>query len=181
MNSVPRYVAERKAHQKGANHDLGHQWRAAPPRRPERKPALARTRSAGVVDREVDDRRETIPAEGGSPLQIRASDIYEWVSGRFFVVHTAYGRIGDQDVGGIEMIGYDPEAKMFRTQFFDSEGNITAQDLKFESGTWTWSGHNARATGVLREDGRAMPTLHEWSDDGVNWRPSMNVTLWKVV
>jgi hypothetical protein len=48
-------------------------------------------------------------------------------------------------------------------------------------GRWTWSGPHARATGVLSEDGRAMPTLHEWSDDGVNWRPSMDVTLRKVV
>jgi hypothetical protein len=35
--------------------------------------------------------------------------------------------------------------------------------------------------GVLSDDGRAMPTRHEWSDDGVTWRPSMDVTLWKVV
>jgi hypothetical protein len=26
-----------------------------------------------------------------------------------------------------------------------------------------------------------MPTLHEWSDDGMNWRPSMDVTLRKVL
>jgi hypothetical protein len=29
--------------------------------------------------------------------------------------------------------------------------------------------------------GRTMPTRHERSDDGMNWRPSMNVTLRKVV
>jgi Protein of unknown function (DUF1579) len=124
---------------------------------------------------------ETIPADGGSPLWIHASDIYEWVAGRFFVVHTAYGRIGDQDAGGIEMIGYDPQLKKFRTHFFDSQGNITTQELTFKDGTWRWKGHNARATGVLSQDGRAMPTLHEWSDDGMNWRPSMDVTLRKVI
>jgi hypothetical protein len=124
---------------------------------------------------------ETIPADGAPSLRIQASDIYEWEVGRFFVVHTAYGRIGDADVGGIELIGYDPETGGFRTRFFDSQGNITAQDLAFHDGTWTWRGQHARATGVLSDDGRAMPTLHEWSDDGVNWRPSMNVTLRKVV
>jgi hypothetical protein len=40
---------------------------------------------------------------------------------------------------------------------------------------------DTRATGVLSDDGETMPTLHEWSDDGVNWRPSMDVTLRKVV
>jgi hypothetical protein len=97
------------------------------------------------------------------------------------VIHTAYARIGDTDAGGIEIIGHDPEANRFRTHFFDSDGNISNQDLTFHDRTWTWSGPHARATGVLSDDGRAMPTRHEWSDDGVTWRPSMDVTLWKVV
>jgi Protein of unknown function (DUF1579) len=122
----------------------------------------------------------TIPTDDESPLEIHASDIYEWVAGRFFVVHTAYGRVGDVDVGGIELIGYDPETKTFRTHFFDSQGNISSQDLTFDDGTWTWSGTHARATGVLSDGGRTMPTLHEWSDDGVSWRPSMDVTLRKI-
>jgi Protein of unknown function (DUF1579) len=103
------------------------------------------------------------------------------VAGGFFVVHTAYGSIGDAAVGGIEMIGYDPETARFRTHLFDSQGNLSSQDLTFQEGTWTWSGPHARATGVLSADGQTMPTLHEWSDDGVNWRPSMDVTLRKIV
>jgi hypothetical protein len=40
----------------------------------------------------------TIPIDDDPVLTIHASDIYEWVAGRFFVVHTAYGRIGDVEV-----------------------------------------------------------------------------------
>jgi hypothetical protein len=123
---------------------------------------------------------QTISSDGEPALDIHASDIYEWVAGRFFVVHTAYGRIGEVGVGGVELIGYDPENQRFRTYFFDSQGNFTNQDLTFADGTWTWSGTHARATGVLSDDGQTMPTLHEWSDDGVNWQPSMDVTLRKV-
>ena len=124
---------------------------------------------------------ETIVTDDAAPLEIHASDIYEWVAGRFFVLHTAYGRIGASEVGGIEIIGYDPGAGTHKTYFFDSEGNITNQDLTFRDGTWTWSGSNARAVGTLSADGATMPTRHEWSDDGVNWRTSMHVTLHKVV
>jgi Protein of unknown function (DUF1579) len=124
---------------------------------------------------------ETTAAAGTPAVKIQASDIYEWVAGGFFVVHTAYGRIGDVGVGGIEMIGYDPETRKFRTHFFDSQGNISSQALTFHDGTWTWRGAHARATGVLSDDGQTMPTLHEWSDDGANWHPSMDVTLRKVV
>jgi hypothetical protein len=124
---------------------------------------------------------ETISSDGAPAVPIHASDIYEWVAGGFFVVHTAYGRIGDSDVGGIELISYDPDSKNYRTYFFDSQGNISNQDLTFRDGTWTWSGTYARATAVLSDDGRSMPTLHEWSDDGMTWSPSMNVTLRKVL
>lgn len=62
-----------------------------------------------------------------------------------------------------------------------SQGNISGQDLTFEDGAWTWSGTHARATGVLSDDGQTMPTLHEWSCNGMDWRPSKGVTLRKVV
>jgi Protein of unknown function (DUF1579) len=124
---------------------------------------------------------ETVPTDDAPALALHASDIYEWVAGGFFVVHTAYGRIGDTHIGGIEMIGYDPEAGRFRTHFFDSQGNVSNEDLTFSDGTWRWSGDHIRATGVLSEDRQSMRTLHEWSDDGVNWRPSMDITLRKVV
>jgi hypothetical protein len=124
---------------------------------------------------------ETVPTDDAPALALHASDIYEWVAGGFFVVHTAYGYIGDSRIGGIEMIGYDPEAGSFRTHFFDSQGNLSNEDLTFHDGTWRWSGHHIRATGVLSDDGQSMRTLHEWSDDGTNWRPSMDITLRRVV
>jgi Protein of unknown function (DUF1579) len=88
---------------------------------------------------------ETIPTDGASALEIRASDVYEWVAGGFFLVHTAYGRIGDSDVGGVEIIGYDIETKKYRTYFFDSQGNISTQDLTFDDGRWTASMRALRA------------------------------------
>jgi hypothetical protein len=39
--------------------------------------------------------------------RIITSDVYEWAPGGFFILHTAYGRIGELDGGAIEMIGYD--------------------------------------------------------------------------
>jgi Protein of unknown function (DUF1579) len=141
-----------------------------------------RTRRHDLADRQVDHSGRDDPSQRRTGvLEIHASDIYEWVAGGFFVLHTAYGRIGDSDVGGIELIGYEPETTSYRSYFFDSQGNISNQDLSFSEGTWTWSGEHARATGTLSDDGRTMPTLHEWSDDGVNWRPSVDVTLCKVV
>ena len=88
-----------------------------------------------------------------------ATYVYEWVAGGFFVVHTAYGCIGDSCVGGIEMIGYDPETGRFRTHFFDSRGNISSEDLTFPGWAASRSGKtgfgDALAAGDFDDDGLA--------------------------
>jgi Protein of unknown function (DUF1579) len=117
--------------------------------------------------------------DGAPSAAISASDIYEWVPGGFFILHTAYGTIGDQGVGGVEMIGYDAETKQFRTTFFDSQGNVTTEELSVEGTTWQWVGAEVRCTGVLEDDGEKLVCRHERLE-GATWVPSMDVTLVRV-
>src|SRR5215831_17762881 len=49
---------------------------------------------------------ETVGGDEGPALEILASDVYEWAPGGRFVMHPAYGRIGQVGVGGLEVIGY---------------------------------------------------------------------------
>lgn len=123
---------------------------------------------------------ETTAAPGAPPMPILASDVYEWVPGGFFILHTAYGRVGSAEVGGVEMIGYDADNKNYRVTFFDSEGNQTAHTLTPRDGKWMWQGEHARCTGVLSGDGKTWTAHHERSDDGKTWTPSMVVRLHKV-
>jgi Protein of unknown function (DUF1579) len=122
----------------------------------------------------------TVPGGAGPALKITSSDVYEWAPGGFFILHTAYGRIGDGAGGGIEIIGYDPDRKSYRTQFFDSQGNTVSEELSFRDGLWHWSGARVRCTGVFSEEGRVLTAHHERSDDGVTWTPSMEVTLTRI-
>jgi len=86
----------------------------------------------------------------------------------------------DVDVGGIEVLGYDPERGSYRTQLFDSQGNARTHELTIEGRTWTWQGKNTRCRAAFSEDGRIQTAHHEWSADAVDWQPSMEVTLTKV-
>jgi len=121
----------------------------------------------------------TVASDGAPSVKITASDVYEWVAGGFFVLHTAYGRIGDVAVGGVEIIGYDAEKKVYRTHFFDSQGNVTREELSESDGRWLWRGPKVRCTGRFSQDGRQITALHERSDDGVAWTPSMEITITK--
>jgi hypothetical protein len=108
------------------------------------------------------------------------SDVYEWIPGRFAVLHTAYGRLGDLDVGGVEIIGYDPESGNYTSHFFDSQGHMTVDELLYEDGKWIWKGERIRTTSTFSDDGKEQHSLHEQSEDGVEWHPAMDVTLIKV-
>jgi len=60
---------------------------------------------------------ETVPMPDAPAAKIVTSDVYQWIRGRFSVLHTAYGRIGDLDDGGVEIIGYDVEGGRYTSHF----------------------------------------------------------------
>jgi hypothetical protein len=112
--------------------------------------------------------------------KILTSDVYEWIPGRFAVLHTAYGRIGDLDVGGVEILGYDAEKGTYTSHFFDSQGHVSVDELIYDDGKWVWNGDRIRTTSEFSADGKVQRSRHEQSEDGVEWRLAMDVTLTKV-
>jgi hypothetical protein len=148
-------------------------WEAAGP-----QPGPEHRRLEAFIGRWITE-GETVATPDAPATKIAASDVYEWVPGRFTVLHTAYGRIGEMDVGGVEMITYDPERSSYVSHFFDSQGNVTVGDLIHDDGKWIWQGPRTRCVSTIGDDG-SFHAAHEQSDDGVEWRPSMDVTLRKV-
>jgi hypothetical protein len=53
---------------------------------------------------------ETVAKPDAPGSKIVTSDVYEWIPGRFAVLHTAYGRLGDLDVGGVRSSATTPRA-----------------------------------------------------------------------
>jgi hypothetical protein len=111
-------------------------------------------------------------------VPILTSDVYEWAPGGFFVVHAAFGKIGQASVGGVEIIGVDGEA--YCSTFYDSFGNIHRCRLEIEGDTIRWTGDRTRCTVTMTDDGMTQVARHESSTDGVSWTASMDVTLRKV-
>ena len=87
---------------------------------------------------------------------------------------------------GIEIIGYDASCDVYRTHFFDNDGNSGSEELTVRDRTWTWVGKQVmgsawhRCTSVVSDDGNTMHAKHERSTDGKVWLPWMDVTLRRV-
>jgi hypothetical protein len=111
-------------------------------------------------------------------VPILTSDVYEWVPGGFFVVHSAFGTIGGTAVGGVEIIGVDGEA--YRSTLYDSFGNVHSSRLEIEGDMLRWTADRTRCTVTLTDNGMTQVARHEARSDGASWAPSMNVTLRKV-
>ena len=110
-------------------------------------------------------------------VPILTSDVYEWAPGGFFVVHSAYGRIGDSSVGGLEIIGVAGDA--YSSTFYDSFGNVHASRVEIDGDVIRWIGELTRCTATFTDGGLIQVAHHESSRDGVTWSPSMEVTLRK--
>lgn len=121
-----------------------------------------------------------IDADGSPGAPITTCDVYEWAPGGFFVLHSAYGRIGDFPVGGTEIIGYDETTGAYTSHFFDSQGTITLSALAADGDTWTYQGPTTRSTVHFTDDHRVQTVLHERTDDAATYTPSMKVTLTKI-
>jgi hypothetical protein len=111
-------------------------------------------------------------------VPILTSDVYEWAPGGFFVVHSAFGKIGETAVGGVEIIGVDGQA--YRSTFYDSFGNVHRSRLEIEGDVIRWTGDRTRCTVTMTDDGMTQVARHESTADGVSWTASMDVTLRKV-
>ncbi len=122
----------------------------------------------------------TIATADAPAVSILTSDVYEWMPGGFFVLHTAYGRIGNVDVGGTEIIGYDAASKQYRSHFFDSQGHISTHELTASGDTWRWRGSQTRCTAVFSDQGKTQTAHHERLDEQDNRVGAIEVTLTRV-
>jgi hypothetical protein len=120
----------------------------------------------------------TVARPGVPSAPILTSDVYEWAPGGFFVVHTAFGQIGDTSVGGVEMIGVDGEG--YGSTFYDSFGNVHLSRLEIDGDVFRWVGKRTRCTVTLTDGGMTQVARHESSADGETWTASMDVTLRKI-
>jgi hypothetical protein len=121
---------------------------------------------------------ETIPA-----ARIDAIDTYEWLPGRFALLHRVEARVGDQRVEGAEIIGYDPARRSYLTQYFGSDGP-NAYDATLseeEDGALVWRMHSEtdRFTGTFSDDRTTITGHWEQLDEDSNWQPWMDITLTK--
>lgn len=117
---------------------------------------------------------------GAPAVGIDATDTYEWLPGEFGLLHVVDATVGDQEVEGAEIIGYDADQGIYVTLYVGSEGSTayTASLSQESQGlTWRMRSKTTRFAGVFNEDGDIIAGHWELLPDGEDWQAWMDITL----
>jgi hypothetical protein len=119
-----------------------------------------------------------LDADGSAGAELRATDTYEWFPGNFFLVHHVHGKLGEVEVRTLEVIGAgDGDSCVARS--FDNAGQSGEYIVALRHRSWSIEGKTERFRGSFSEDFRTLEGLWEAAEDGMTWRPWMNITLRK--
>ena len=122
----------------------------------------------------------TREAPGEPAARIDATDTYEWLPGRFALLHRVDARVGGQKVEGAEILGYDPESRAYVTQYFGSD-DPNAYEARFVEDNralmWTMQSERDRFTGTFNDERDVITGHWDTFDDDSTWQPWMGITL----
>jgi hypothetical protein len=119
-----------------------------------------------------------LDADGKAAGELKATDIYEWFPGEFFVLHHVEGTLGDAEVRALEVIGVG-EGDGCVARSYDNAGQSDEYAVALRGRSWTIDGSTQRFRGSFSEDFTTLEGSWEASDDGKTWRWWMNITLRK--
>jgi hypothetical protein len=146
-----------------------------------RKPGMEHERLEALIGRWRTEGWTSETAEAPA-ARIEAVDTYEWLPGRYALLHTVDARVGEERVEGAEIIGWDPARSAYITQYFGSDGpNAYEASLTEEQRALVWSMRSRadRSTGRFSDDGNVITGRWEQFDENKSWKPWMEITLTK--
>jgi Protein of unknown function (DUF1579) len=119
---------------------------------------------------------------------VSSTQKWEWVSGGFFIEGHSNNKSPVGDFQIMAVLGYDPEAKMYTYNAFDSWGDLITAKGTVSGDTWTWitetmmQGKSIKTRMTEKEVSKTQYTLkYESSTDGGNtWTSDQESTFTKV-
>ena len=119
----------------------------------------------------------------GPAAELTAVETYVWLPGELFLIHRFEGRMDDQQMACIEIIGYDPSSQSYPFHSFYNDGKTNVWQVRERAGTWTLTGdwqtsgksQQVRCTIVFSDAGNTRTGKWERSSDGSKWE-----TFWDV-
>ncbi|MDN3588866.1 hypothetical protein QWY86_19465 [Pedobacter aquatilis] len=111
---------------------------------------------------------------------IKGTDIYEWMDGFKFIIHTVDILIGDERLKSMEIIGQGEHENEFTSYSFDNNGSVNIAVMHIKNNRITIVSERERFKGEIRAKGNIIEGKWEHSND-TDWKFLMDIRLYKQV
>ncbi|MBC7827659.1 MAG: DUF1579 family protein [Chitinophagaceae bacterium] len=115
------------------------------------------------------ENKEGAPVLAGAPVTTK--ELYEWLSGKFFLIHYGEMHFVDQELNAIRIIGYDELNHQYSMDCFDSTGFYRRYLGTVNEDSWKFTGESERVEITIKDNGNTMIVHWEIKTDGLNWLP----------
>ncbi len=120
----------------------------------------------------------TIRPSGDEPAQtLLATDIYEWLPGRHFLLHRVDARMGGAPSRSIEIVHWDAARGTCMSRSYDDQGSISDYQCALADRHWSIRGDSVRFAGDFDESGDRLTGLWELRGEDGRWRPWIDLEL----
>jgi hypothetical protein len=125
--------------------------------------------------------RGTIYAVGGEKTtEMHAVDEYEWLPGKFFMVHHVDARMDRVSAQSVEVMGYDAQQNCYVTRSYDDQGASADFTARLDGNDWEIDGETMRFRGAFKDHAATLSGTWEQLGDGGKWTPWIDIELRKV-
>lgn len=120
---------------------------------------------------------EVLATKTSPATTLIATDTYQWLPGKHFIIHQADARFGASPTRSTEVIGYDLNSKKIISRSYDDQGVSEVFDVALDGKRWRIKGKSVRFDGKFDAKGNKLSGLWELKEPQKGWRPWINLTL----
>ncbi|HYF70696.1 MAG TPA: DUF1579 family protein [Ohtaekwangia sp.] len=121
-----------------------------------------------------------LPTATTLEIKISGTDTYEWLPGKYFLLHKANVLMGDEKIETFEIIGFDIEKNIYTMQHYDSQGNSGFMSATHIGNNWTLQGDSLKFTGGFKSDHKEFSGRWEQLNPNGSWADFMDINLNRV-
>ena len=122
--------------------------------------------------------------DDGPAGTVSAVETFDWLEGEKFLVHRLDGRLGEEPIACVEVIGLDPSGSGYVAHSFYNDGNTNVWRMSQRGDAWLYSGSWSLGGQALKvrcrlafDDPDTMSGQWEYSEGGNRWHLFWDTTL----
>ena len=123
---------------------------------------------------------EVLPTDLGPASTLLATDTYEWLPRRHFLLHRIDARFGRAPTRGLEIIGYSRPTQKYQARSYDDQGSEETFDVDLSGKRWRIFGKTVRFDGRFNRADDKLTGQWELKSQKSGWQPWIRLELVRI-